>query len=191
MNRPITIIRTFISVLVAFTAVTETRAQMLAVRSNLLMDAAMTPNLGFEMVVGEKTTLSVNAFGNYRPWGKDMKMVALQPEYRYFFSGRPMHKHFVGIGGIVAGYDMTYKSKVYDGHAFGAGLTFGYVWGLGKRLNLDFHAGFGLVAYKHKEYFEQDNYDTEVAVDGRVETNANGCYLLPTDIGVSITYILR
>ncbi len=169
------------------------KAQMLAVGTDALADAMMAPNLSVELVTGERTTLGIHALACAKPWWeKDVKKVwALQPEYRYFFSGRPMHKQFVGVAGIAGVYDMMWKGKVYDGMAGGLGLTFGYVFNVTDRFNVDCHAGFGAIAYKHKEYFEFDNYDTDYSVNGKVRTNASGYFLLPTRIGVSLTYILK
>ena len=81
-------------ILITFCGISA-KAQMLAVNTDMLLDVMMTPNAGVEVVVGERTTLGGHIFGNYKPWGKDVKMVGVQPEYRYFFSGRPLHKFFI------------------------------------------------------------------------------------------------
>ena len=75
--------------------------------------------------------------------------------------------------------------------AFGIGATFGYVFNITHRLNIDCHAGFGAVVYRHKEYFVNDNYDLDYSIGGVERTNANGYALLPTRIGVSVSYILK
>lgn len=169
------------------------KAQMFAVGTDALADALMAPNISLEMVTGERTTLGLHALATVKPWWeKDVKkVVAIQPEYRYFFSGRPMHKQFVGLAGVAGIYDLTWKGKVYDGMAGGIGLTFGYVFNLTDRFNIDCHAGFGAILYKQKEYFEYDNYDADYSVNGKVRTNASGYFLLPTRIGVSLSYILK
>ncbi len=166
-------------------------AQMLSVRNNMLYDMAMAPNLGLELVVSERKTIAANIMGAYKPWGKNIKMIFVQPEIRYYFSGRPIFKHYFGIGGIAGNYDIHWKGKVYDGVGLGGGLTFGYVYKLNKRLNVDLHAGFGAIMYKHKEYFEGDDYDNDFSVNGVERTNALGYTLLPTNIGVSVTYIIK
>lgn len=167
------------------------RAQLVAVSTDVLMDALLTPSVGGELVVGERTSIGLSLFGNHNPWGKTMKIMGLQPEWRYYFSGRPMHRHFVGIGGLGAQYDITWKGKVYDGSAAGIGLTFGYVLPLSKRLNVDFHAGLGVIYYRQKEYFEADHYDIDFAYGSTAQANASGYVLLPTRIGVSVSYILK
>lgn len=166
-------------------------AQKLAVGTNVLMDALMIPNLGAEVVVGERSVVGVHGFGTYHPWGKDVRLLGVQPEYRYFFSGRPMNSFFVGVGGLAISYDITWSGKVYDGNAVGGGLTFGYVMPLTHRANLEFYSGFGAVVYHHKEYFEGDFYDTDYSIGGQLHANAQGYFLLPTRFGVSLTYILK
>ncbi len=166
-------------------------AQLVAVSTEATTDLLMMPNVGFELVTGERTTFGISAFFASKPWGKDVKIVGVQPEYRYFFSGRPMHSFFVGAGALGVSYDITWKGKVYDGMAFGIGATFGYVFNITHRLNIDCHAGFGAVVYRHKEYFVNDNYDLDYSIGGVERTNANGYALLPTRIGVSVSYILK
>ena len=122
-------------------------AQKVAVGTNLLMDALMIPNVGAEVVVGERSVVGLHGFGTYRPWGQDVRLLGVQPEYRYFFSGRPMNSFFVGLGALALSYKITWSSKVYDGSAVGGGLTFGYVMPLSHRVNLEFYSGFGAFFY--------------------------------------------
>lgn len=167
------------------------RAQQIAVGTDVAMDLLMAPSIGAELVVGNKATVLLNVMGAVKPYGVDFKFIAVQPEYRYYFSGRPMHHWFAGVGGIGASGKLTWKSKVYDGMAIGGGLTCGYVFNLNKRLNIDCHAGFGAIYYSRKEYFVGDHYDQDMSVAGNQRPNAKGYYLLPTRIGVSLTYIIR
>ena len=178
---------TFLMVSAVFSA----RAQKLAVNTDLAMDVLMTPSLGLEMTVGNWSTLSLNVLGNYHPYGKTMKIFAVQPEYRYYFSGRPMHSLFVGVGAIGTFYDVTYRGRVYDGVAYGGGITFGYVMNLTKRLSIDFHAGVAAVRYDRNEYVVGDNYNTDYIDGGINKPNSKGYYLMPQRIGVSLTYILK
>lgn len=166
-------------------------AQKVAVGTNVLMDALMIPNLGAEVVVGERSVVGLHGFGTYHPWGQDVRLLGVQPEYRYFFSGRPMNSFFVGVSALALSYDITWSSKVYDGIAIGGGLTFGYVMPLSHRANLEFYSGFGAFFYNRKEYYKGDFYDTDYSIEGQLRPNAQGYYLLPTRIGVSLTYILK
>lgn len=178
-------------ILIATLAIGTARAQLIAVGTDVVSDGLMLPNIGFELVTSNSSTLSLNVLGTKNPWGHDAEAFALQPEYRFFFSGRPMYHEFVGIGAIGTIYDVTIDDKVYDGYAAGVGLTFGYVFKLTQRINIDCHAGFGVIAYKRKEYFVGDHYDEDYSTGGVERPNAHGYYTLPTRIGVSLTYILK
>ena len=169
----------------------ETKAQLVVVNTEVTSDMLMAPSLGLEIVTGNRSSIGINALYSNGLLGKDFKISAIQPEYRYWFSGRPINKWFVGAGGIAALFDVKRKGKVYDGYGFGIGVTYGYVWNLTERLSIDFHSGFGVFFYTRKEYFATDNYDIDYAVDGVQRSNATGYYLLPTRVGISVSYILR
>ena len=65
-------------------------AQQVAIKTNGLMWLAMMPNAGCEFVVGERSTVDLSAFGSMNIWGNKAKILGFQPEYRYWFNGRPM-----------------------------------------------------------------------------------------------------
>ena len=165
-------------------------AQQVAVKTNVLMWAAMTPNLGFEIVTGEHTSVDLGAFGHYRPYGLNSKIIGLQPEFRYWFNGRPMIREFIGVGALMTIYDINWKDNVYNGDAVGLGLTAGYVFSLGKRWNLELSGSFGLMYFYQKQYHINDNYD-DYFVDEAVKTNAQGYKMFPVDLGVTFTYIIK
>ncbi len=165
----------------------EAKAQQVGVKTNALMWAAMTPNLGCEVVVGEHSSIDLSVFGHYRPYGMDSRLVAFQPEYRYWFNGRPMVREYIGAAAMVVNYDMTVNRYVYNGNAASLGLSGGYVFLLSKRWRLDLSAGFGFLAFFHKQYYETDDY----YVDKDKPYNAWGYKLFPAKLGVSFTYIIK
>ncbi|WP_028909734.1 DUF3575 domain-containing protein [Prevotella sp. AGR2160] len=166
-------------------------AQMITVSNNLLLDAGKVPNLGIEMTTGNRTTVGINGFYGRQPMLTDGgHLWGIRPEWKYYLSGRPLHGLYVGVGGMAVVYDLKIKRKYYDGNAIGGGMLLGYVLNLSKRVNIDFHSGFGFLTYKQKEYFEGDNYD-DYTVDGKVVANAKGSWLLPVDFGITLSYIIR
>ena len=186
-----TVTKRFFLALALSLSFTATKAQMLAVNTDIAFDALMAPNIGLEMTTGERSTVGVSVIYANKPYYKSAKFTLIQPEWRFYFSGRPMHSHFVGLCALGGTYDFTYKGKVRDGYGAGLGLTFGYVWNITKRLNLDIHGGVGCIAYKQKEYDDGDYYNEEYTVEGNVKANAHGYYILPTKIGLSLSYILK
>lgn len=99
---------------------TNMQAQTFAVNSNLLFLASQTYNLGAEITVGNHTTLGLSVFANNKPYFlKNMRVVGVQPEFKYYFGGRPLYHHYVGIGLLGADYSITLGNRTYDGTAWG------------------------------------------------------------------------
>ncbi len=165
-------------------------AQEIAIKSNALMVAGMAPNFGCEFLIGESSTIDLSAMGLVNPYGMKSTGVAVRPQYRYWFNGRPMIREFVGAAVMLASYNFTARDHVHDGDALGVGLTGGYVFALGKRFNLELSGGFGLFLFRQKQYYADDNYD-DYFVNVPPKPNAKGYKLLPMDLGVTFTYIIR
>lgn len=81
----------------------------LALKTNLLYAATLTPNLGLE--IGITPQISLNIVGSYNPWnregkkGDNDKLVhwLVQPEVRYWLC-EASNGHFIGIHGIATKY---------------------------------------------------------------------------------------
>jgi len=165
--------RRLLSLLVGCAAALPLPAQKLAAGADALWLATGMANVGAEITLGRASTLSLYFLGISHPWvNSDMKGVALQPEWRYYLSGRPMYRHFIGLGAITGTYNFKFSNKVYNGSAAGLGLTFGYVLPLTARFNIDLHAGYGLI---HTQDRERGKHN----------------YMLPTRAGITISYIFR
>ena len=78
----------------------------------------------------------------------------------------------------------------YDGFAAGAGLTFGYVASISNRWTIDAHAGIGLVLF-HQKKTTDGQPNLEISSGVRTSDGYTGYQILPTKIGVTLSYILR
>lgn len=165
----------------------EAHAQQVGIKTNALMWAAMTPNLGCEVVVGEHSSVDLSVFGHYNPYGINSQVLAFQPEFRYWFNGRPMIREYIGIGAMITSYDINVNRYVYTGNAMSLGLTGGYAFLLGSNWRLELCGGFGLISFWQKHYYETDDY----FVDKTVAANSWGYKLFPAKLGVSFTYIIK
>lgn len=150
-------------------------AQMVAVRTDALKDLLLTPNVGVDLVVGEKCTLGAEVAFNKNPWGVKMQMTSFTPEFRYWFNGRPLTRQYVGIVGNLTSYDLKDK---HSGDALGLGISFGHVWTLTHRWNIDLSGSCGIVGYRGIEG------------TGNV-ANEYGYTLFPIKLGVSVIYVIR
>lgn len=170
--------------LVLFFSCGTAYAQLLAFKTDALMDVMATPNLNIELVTGGKTSINASVFGNHKPWNQDMKMIGFMPEIRYWFNGRPLTREFVGLSAVAANYDITWGKERYDGDALGLGLTFGYAFYLSRHFSLECHAGTALMHYRHTHSYVGDLTRVNAY-------NAKGYTFIPYKVGISFIYILK
>ena len=161
-------------------------AQRWAIKTDAAWDLMRAFNVGVDVAVGNRTTLGVSGYACNGTGGKKVETYAFQPEYRYYFSGRAMHQHYLGVGALGAYFrDNSNTDQYTKAIAFGAGLIFGYTLHIGKRWNVDFHAGCGLYIFqKRKSVLDAETNDW-------TQTNSQGVFAAPTTLGVSFSYIIK
>jgi hypothetical protein len=181
----------------AFSALSSIRAgaQQLGVKTNALMWALMAPNAGMEIVVGERSSIDISAFCKPRFSAEkgvllNSRIIGFQPEYRYWFNGRPMTREFVGVSAMLADYYLHHKEYVYDGNALSLGLVGGYSFVLGSNWRLELCGGFAFLGFLQKRYHINDNYD-DYFVGEYVKANSWGYKLFPAKLGVTFTYVIK
>ncbi|MBR4268631.1 MAG: DUF3575 domain-containing protein [Prevotella sp.] len=182
-------------------SVTKSSAQIISVNTNAMMDAMQAYSFGFELVLNKRSSLAVDGFWGNKIMGRNWKMIAFQPEWRLYFGGRPLFHHYIGAVGILTKYDLEAYSKRYHGHAMGAGLSYGYVWPVTRRLLIDFHTSLGFVGRDERNYMADETYADHVNNDKpgdsysnhyvEIPTNSSATMLCPIKIGVSVSYILK
>lgn len=121
-------------------------AQRVALKSNLIDWATLSPNLAVEMRLNQRLTLDISAAAN--PFSftiADMKAThfRFQPELRYWFN-RPMARHFMGISLLGGLYNVKFKEHLYEGDIWAAGLTYGYAFVLSRHWNMEATLGIGM-----------------------------------------------
>ncbi len=100
---------------------------------------------------------SVNLEGDVAWWKNDgrhryYQLATVSPEGRYWFGTRkPWHGHYVGVFGGFSWYDLENGARGYRGEAETVGLSYGYMFPVGR--SLSFEAGIG-IGYMHSEYEE-------------------------------------
>lgn len=155
-------------------------AQRIALKTNLLYWAALTPNVELEARLTPKLTVDVSVAGSVTSI-KDYKLhfAGVEPELRYWLE-RPMARHFVGIAGLFTNYHFQFEEKRHHGDAVGAGCVYGYAFVLSRRWNLETSVGVGMVHFREKNY---RNEQPEKA-------NHTGWAIVPMRVGVTLSYIL-
>ena len=166
-------------------------ASYYALKSNLLYDALLVPNLSLEASIGSGWTLG--AGGMFAWWSKDAKhrywrIYGGDLEIRKYFGtlakSKPLQGHHLGIYGDFLTYDFEFGAKGYQSKAtYAAGIKYGYSHPIANRLNLDFALGIG---YLHS------NYKTYVPRDGCYvyQETKKRKWLGPTQAEISLVWLL-
>lgn len=172
------------------------KAQNVGIKTNVLADAALSPNLGIEVGLAPKWSLDISGEGNF--WtvnGHKWKHWLAEPEIRFWpcdrFSG-----NFIAVHGIVGQYNFgNIKNGIkflgsdfsqltdnrYQGWGYGAGVAYGYAWILGKHWNLEAEIGIGWIRTKF------DKYPCEVC--GTKIGSGTHDYFGPTKLALNFMYI--
>lgn len=156
-------------------AAAERKPFYMALKTNLLYDAALIPNLGAEFYLSRGW--SVGAGWMYAWWNSDRKhnywrIYGGELDIRKYFGRRagekPLTGHHLGLYGQMLTYDFELGGKGYMGGRpggtlwdkmhWGVGLEYGYSLPVGRRLNLDFGIGVGYLGGEYWEYTPQDDH---------------------------------
>lgn len=158
------------------------RAQDVALKTNGLLWATTTPNVGVELALAPKYTLELAAA--YNPWtfkdDKKMRFWLVQPEAKYWFCEK-FEGHFVGLHAHAAQYYGGFGDTRYDGYLAGGGITYGYDWILSPHWNLEAAIGVG---YARLWYKESPRIHCLKCEEDRTRN-----YFGPTKVAISFTYI--
>lgn len=170
-------------------------AQRLAVKANALSWAALSPNLGLEVITGERTSVALSVMGTWKPFGLPEKVLALQPEFRFWFNGRPLTREYVGICAFATTYDLvlgtgTRQTNVFRGDALALGVSGGHVFNMGKRWCFELSGGVGVMLFRQKQYFDGDNYENYF-IGERTAPNNWGYKLFPVKLSACFIYIIK
>lgn len=187
-----------LSSLAALSVPTLTSAQEAGLKTNLIGDALLNPNLALEIGLAPRWTLDVS--GQMNLWtvgnGHKWRHWVVQPEARYWFC-QSFAGHFLGfhaLGGQynVGNLDMNFKflgtdfSKLkdrrYEGWGIGAGVAYGYAWPLSRHWNLEAEVGFGWIWTK-SNVFPCGECGSEIQ-HGKVHN-----YVGPTKLALNIEYV--
>ena len=148
---------------------------LMAVKTNLLYDALLVPNLGVEFYLGKGFSVSgewVYAWWNnnkhHRYWRLYGGELAVRKYFGRLAGGSPLTRHHWGIYGQLFTYDFEVGGRGYMGGRpggtlwekmnYGVGVEYGYSLPIARKLNLDFSVGLGYWGGTYYEYEPMDNH---------------------------------
>jgi len=146
----------------------------MGLKTNLLYDALLVPNLGAEFYLGKGWSLGGNwmhAWWHNNSRHRYWRLYGGELNLRKYFGTRegksPLSGHHLGVYGQLLTYDFEFGGKgimggkpsgtIYDKSNFGAGIEYGYSKPVARRLNLDFSIGVGYLGGTYYEYVPKGN----------------------------------
>src|SRR5699024_9094252 len=145
----------------------EKKPFYMALKTNMLYDAALVPNIGVEFYLGKDWTIGGNWM--YAWWNSDRKhnywrIYGGDLNVRKYFGKKakekPLTGHHLGVYGGIVTYDFELGGKGYlgDRWSYHIGIEYGYSLPIANRLNIDFGIGIGYLGGEYKECKPIDNH---------------------------------
>ena len=138
----------------------------LGIKTNLLYDALLVPNLGLEFHLGKGWALGAN--WGYAWWKHDPKafywrIYGGEVDFRKYFGKQskefPLSGHHLGIYAQGVTYDFCLgNTGIICNLSYGGGLEYGYSLPIGKAINIDFGIGIGYLGGEYKIYEPIDDH---------------------------------
>ena len=168
----------------------EKKPYYLAVKTNMLYDLGIVPNIGVEVYLGK----NFSVVGNWMySWWKSDKVHWYWRTYggdlafRYWFGKaskeKPLQGHHLGLYGQIVTYDFELGGKglLADRWSWSAGAEYGYSLPIARRLNIDFTLGIGYHKGEFYEYLPIDGHYVWQATKRRQ-------YIGPTKAEISLVW---
>ena len=148
---------------------TSYKQTIAAVKTNLLYDALISPNVEVEVPIADRWSVMVE---DVFPWWETSNKYCIQHwemglEGRYWFNPwdvrgtEKLRGFFAGLYGMSAKYDFQWdRSLNYQGEYWSAGVSAGWATPLGKNKwgNLELSLGYGYRSNQYRGYVPADDY---------------------------------
>ncbi|WP_270419167.1 DUF3575 domain-containing protein [Bacteroides intestinalis] len=170
---------------------------LFALKTNLLFDAALMPNVEIEIPFG--TRWSLNAEYMFPWWLFEGDEYALQIlmgglEGRYWLGSKEnrmnrevLTGHFLGLYAGGGKYDLQWKENGYQGEFFiAAGISYGWATRIAHNLHLELNIGIGVLRTDYRHYHARDNYQTLLW-----QENGQYTWFGPTKAKISLVWLLN
>lgn len=164
------------------------RQRFFALKTNLLWDAALCANLGFEIELWPRWSLDVPVW--FSPYDITdrwrIRLLATQPEVRYWLREAGAG-HYFGVHTSVVGFNVSfdgdYRYQDPNHAAFGLGIGYGFAFHLDKahRWSMEAQIGAGYLSYKWIKYHNTGH-------NGAAVSHSGGTYWGITRAGLAISY---
>ncbi|MDE7115427.1 MAG: DUF3575 domain-containing protein [Muribaculaceae bacterium] len=173
---------------------TESKTFRLIAGTNMLYDAALVPNIGIGVMLGDKVSLWADwmyAWWSNRDKRRYWRIYGGDFEARWHFghgrSANPLSGHRLGIYASILTYDIQFGRShtgiMGDKFNYAAGISYGYSLPVARRLNIDFALGIG---YMWGRYMKQRLIDTHDVW----QSTHNRRWFGPTKAEISLVWLI-
>lgn len=179
------------------------KTYIMNVRSNMLGDVLLVPNIGIEYYINNRYSVAANY--SFAWWSTDakhryMQVIDGELEFRRYFKADNTHSgHYLSVYGHGNLYDFSFDAeRAWQGEGWGVGLGYGYVWQPWKNKRWKIEA-FMCLGYYHSVYDPYHAgdpykgkyyYDWDGPVENFLRRNHRLRWLGPTRAGVTISFDL-
>ena len=121
------------------------RAQRVAVSTDMLQWALVSPNLGFEIALSRHHAFAFSASTCPVKVSDRLSVshLSVRPEYKYWLR-MPYYGHYVGADMLYSSYEIGGSLYTRAGNLVAAGVNYGYSFIIGRRWNVVPHVGVGI-----------------------------------------------
>ncbi|MDE6286949.1 MAG: DUF3575 domain-containing protein, partial [Muribaculaceae bacterium] len=139
--------------------VSPSKLRNFALKTNLLYDAALMPNLELQWQFCRHWSVALE--GDVAWWSrpsanKYYRLAVISPEVRYHIAPRGiLHGMYAGVFAGGGWYQLSNgknEGKGNHGEGYMAGLSFGYMWPISRCLSLEAGVGAGFMHARNREY---------------------------------------
>jgi hypothetical protein len=160
---------------------------LMNIKMNAVEVAAMVANIGLEWRITPR--LSLDVMGHYSPYNyfrndRKIRLLAIQPELRYWWGESLIKGHFIGLHIPVVGFNVQlndrYRYQDPNHASWGVGLSYGYALPFGKsNWGVEFTIGAGYMNIVYDVY--------EGVLNGKLLRTESKNYFGITRLGIDIS----
>ena len=171
-----------------------------AIKTNMLYDALLVPNVGVEFSLGKRWSVAADwMYGwwsrnkSHRYWRVYGGGLTVRKYFGTKAAEKPLQGHHIGINAQMLTYDIEFGGKGYMGGKPGGtlwdrmnytiGAEYGYSMPVARRLNIDFSLAAGYMGGRYYEYTPLDGHYVWQATKNRK-------WIGPTKVEVSLVWLL-
>ena len=133
-----------------------------AFKTNMLYDAALAPSVEIEYRFTKQWSMALDyemAWWKNSSKNKIYEVAVISPEVRHWMGvKKPWHGHYIGLFPGFTWYDLENGGTGHRGHGVFAGLSYGYMFPIGRSLSLEAGIGLGYMNLRYKDYEPRDGH---------------------------------